>query len=130
MTKLETEKISLRLDKELYNLIQIYANFVDEDLSKVLRELLKEGLMVKTQYKLFLMWSDKVKNRPLKLEACDKCGSKENLQFYHINGNINDFAPENVAIICNGDLRKLQKSIMKYNPREKFIRWLFLEEKI
>jgi len=129
MTKIETEKVSLRLDKELYNLIQIYSQFVEEDLSKVLRELLKEGLMVKTQYKLFLMWNDKVKNRPLKLESCDKCGSKDNLQFYHINGNINDFSPENVAIICSGDLRKLQKSIMKYNPREKFIRWFFLEEK-
>jgi hypothetical protein len=120
-------KISFRMENDLYNLITDYAAFIDSDLSKVLRDLLREGLMVKTQAKLFLTWHKRINNRPLKLDKCDKCGTTENLQFYHIDGNINNFNPDNVAFICNGDLRKLQKSIMEYNPREKFIRWFFFE---
>jgi hypothetical protein len=126
---MEMIKISLRMEDELFNLIVDYAEFIDVDLSKVMRELLREGLMIKTQAKLLLTWHEKIKNRPLKLDKCDKCGAIENLQFYHIDGDINNFTPENIAIICNGDLRKLQKTIMKYNPREKFIRWFFFEEK-
>ena len=117
------------MDNELYNLIDEYSEFIGMDFSKVTRELLKEGLMVKTQAKLFSIFLEKIKNRPLKLELCDKCGAKENLQFYHIDGDVNNFSSENIAIICNGDLRKLQKAIMRFNPREKFIRWFFFEEK-
>jgi len=121
-------KISLRMDDELYRLIEQYAAFINMDFSKVTRELLTEGLMVKSQAKLFLTWKERVKDRPLLLDKCDKCGVIENLSYYHIDGNIDDFTTENIAIICNGDLRKLQKSIMRYNPREKFIRWFFFED--
>jgi len=120
-------KISLRMEDELYNLITDYAAFIESDISKVLRDLLREGLMVKVQAKLFMSWHDRIKNRPLRLDKCDKCGAIENLQFYHIDGNISNFNSDNIAIICNGDLRKLQKSLLQYNPREKFIRWFFLE---
>jgi hypothetical protein len=121
-------KISLRMDDELYRLIDELSAFLELDISKVMRELLTEGLMVKSQAKLFLTWKERVKDRPLRLDKCDKCGATENLSYYHIDDNIDNFEPENVAIICNGDLRKLQKSIMRYNPREKFIRWFFLED--
>lgn len=121
-------KISLRMDEELYRLIDEYAAFIERDVSKVMRELLSEGLMVKSQAKLFLTWKERVNGRPLQLTECDKCGVRENLSYYHIDGNIDNFATENIAVICNGDLRKLQKSIMRYNPREKFIRWFFFED--
>lgn len=115
------------MDNELHNLITDYAAFTDMDLSKTIRELIIEGLMVKSQAKMFSVWHEKNKNRVLQLDKCDKCGTIENLQFYHIDGDINNFNSDNIAVICNGDLRKLQKSIMKYNPREKFIRWFFFE---
>jgi hypothetical protein len=124
---MNTKVIPIRMNDELFNLIKTYALFIDKDFSKVIRELLSEGLMVKSQAKLFLTWNEKVKNRPLMLNKCDKCGTIKNLTYYHIDGDINNFSSENIAIICNEDLRKLQKSIMKYNPREKFIRWLFFE---
>jgi hypothetical protein len=120
--------IPIRMNDELFNLIKTYAAFMDKDLSKVTRELLTEGLMVKSQAKLFLTWKEKVKYRPLRLDKCDKCGVIDNLSYYHINGDVDNFDTENVAVICNGDLRKLQKSIMRYNPREKFIRWFFFED--
>jgi hypothetical protein len=121
------EKISVKIDDELFNLINDYSIFIDLDLSKTVRELLKEGLMVKAQTKLLLNWNKKIINRPLILNKCDKCGINETLQFYHINGDITNFNNDNIAIICKKDLRKLQKSIMNYNPREKFLRWFFFE---
>jgi hypothetical protein len=121
------EKISVKMDDELFNLITDYSAFIDLDLSKTIRELIREGLMVKAQNKLLLNWNKKTINKPLILDKCDKCGTIETLQYYHIDGNIDNFNRDNIAIICNQDLRKLQKSILKYNPREKFLRWFFFE---
>lgn len=123
-------KISLRMEDELYNMIIDYAGFVGIDASKALRELLKEGLMKKLTSKLFSSWQEKIEKRnPFNFEYCDKCGTTSDLQFYHIDGDINNFESNNITVICKGCLRKLQKYIMQYNPREKFLRWFFFDEK-
>src|SRR3989304_9262565 len=91
-------KISVRIDDELTNLINDYAEFIDMDLSKTLRELIKEGLMNKTTAKLFSNWQDKIGNRnPFNFEECDKCGGRLHIQFYHIDGDINNFESTNIA---------------------------------
>lgn len=118
-------KISVKLDDELYNLINDLSLFIDLDFSKTVRELLNEGLMIKAQSKMYSVWENKVKNRK-NFFSCDKCGTTENIQLYHIDGNINNFNDENIAVLCNGDLHNLKKSIMK-NSKEKFIRWFFFE---
>ena len=121
-------KISIRIDDDLNELIKNYSNFIKVDFSKAARILLKEGLINKAPAKFFSMWKQKASERNILFpEKCDKCGTSENLQVYHINGDIDDFNFENLAILCNGDIRKLQKSMMQYNPKEKFIQWFYLE---
>jgi len=118
-------RICLRMENELHDLIKDYAEFMGMSESKILRELLREGLVNKTQAKLYSAWQDKIKNRLP--ETCDKCGTKDNLQNYYIDGNSDNLVPENIAILCNGDRIKLQNSIMRNNLKEKFIRWFFFD---
>lgn len=128
-------KKSFRMNQRVYNLIIDYASFMGMNFSKALRELILEGIKHRATAKLFSNWQEKVNKRnPIeeikegKLQSCDKCGFTEDLQMFHIDGNVDNFTSDNIAIVCKPCLRKLQHYLRKYNPKEKFIYWMFFDE--
>lgn len=128
----KTKVIPVRMSVTLYNYISDFAAFYNLKKSEGLRILIKEGLLKKSYIGLIKQWQEKIKYRdPLisNVKNCEKCGRiKENLKFYHIDGNIRNLNPENLIILCDGCLTNLQRFIQKYNPIEKFAAWFSYEE--
>jgi 5-methylcytosine-specific restriction endonuclease McrA len=119
--------IPVRLSDNLYNLIKDYASFLGVSNSEALRDLIREGLLKKSYLGLIKRWQEKAKKRDpfIEMRKCEKCGNKEQLKLYHIDGNVRNMTPENLVILCEACINKLQKSMREYNPKEKFAAWFF-----
>jgi endo-1,4-beta-D-glucanase Y len=119
--------IPVRLSDNLYNLVKDYASFLGVSDSEALRELIREGLLRKSYIGLMARWEEKAKKRnPLEeMTECEKCSSKLNLKLYHIDGNVRNMSPENIVILCEPCLVKLQKYMCEYSPKKKFAAWFF-----
>lgn len=119
---------SIRLGDTLDELIAQYAIHVNKKPSRVIREVLMEGLFQKTkaaQFQHFEEWIAKREAFTL-LSKCEKCGSSEHkLGFYHIDGNIDNTTANNIVTICVPCLNAFQNWKMKQNIKEKFIEWFF-----
>lgn len=129
-TMAKTNPIPVRLSDNVRNMISDYAAFFDVSMSQALREIIKEGLMRKTHLGLLKKWQEKVRHRNPMLSMggkCDKCRLGEDLKIRHIDGNIRNFDTENLAVLCEDCVRKLNRSLQKYNPKEKFAAWFFYE---
>ena len=50
---------------------------------------------------------------------------KHNLGFYHIDGNVDNIAANNIVTLCISCLNTFQNWKMKQNIKEKFIEWFF-----
>jgi predicted transcriptional regulator len=118
---------SVRLGDTLDELIDKYAVHVGKKPSRIIREVLMEGLFQRTkaaQFQHFEEWLIKREAFTL-LNKCEKCGSEHNLGFYHIDGNINNTAANNIVTLCIPCLNAFQNWKMKQNIKEKFIEWFF-----
>lgn len=126
----KTNPIPVRLNEDLNNLVKTYASFGDISISEALRKLIKEGLYRKAHAGLLKRLQDDFSKRnPLvNMNGCDKCGSHEDVKIYHIDGNIRNFIPENLALLCTKCIIKLNEFMQKYNPKEKFVTWFYLSE--
>lgn len=124
-----TKPIPVRLDLKLYNFIRDYALLVDISNSEALREILKAGIIKKGHIGTLKRWEEKIKyrNPMLTLDTCDKCANHDNLMIYHIDGNVRNLKPENLAILCQNCVKKLNCFIRKYDPKDKFAAWFFYE---
>ena len=122
--------IPVRLSKNLRNIVDDYAEFRGLSRSEALRELIREGLYHKAHVGLLKRLQEKFakRNPMMKMNGCDKCGSHKKTVIYHIDGNIRNFASENLGILCTGCVKKLLKFIQAYSPKEKFITWFYLSE--
>ena len=123
-----TKPIPVRLSKNLHNLVDDYAEFCGINRSEALRELIREGLLQKAHVGLLKALQEKFakRNPMIQMNGCDKCGSHIDTKIYHVDGNIRNFASENLAILCNGCLTKLLKFMQTYSPKEKFAIWFHL----
>jgi len=123
----KTKVIPVRLAEDLANMIADYAAFFDMNRSEALREIIKEGLLRKAYVGLLKRWQIKNRSRNPILNAvkCDKCDAIEGLKIYHIDRNIRNTDPDNLVILCEGCIVRLEKFIKKYNPKEKFAAWFF-----
>lgn len=118
---------SIRLEKTLDDSIDIYAAFMGIDRSKVIRQILTEGLFQKTKAAQFQHFEDWLKKRKIfeLMEKCEHCGSEKNLGFYHIDGNIENNSTDNIVTLCIPCLNAFQNWKLKQNIKEKFIEWFF-----
>ena len=126
----KTKPIPVRLNENLNNLVRTYASFKEISVSKALRELIREGLYRKAYAGLLQRIQDDFSKRnPLvKMNGCDKCGSHKDVKIYHIDRNIRNFTPENLALLCTECVKQLIEFMQKYNPKEKFVMWFYLSE--
>lgn len=126
----KSKPIPVRLPEILRNLLIDYAAFLGISRSEAIREVIKFGLMKKSYIGLLKRWKEKIRGRNpmVHMEKCDKCGSQEKLKIHHIDRNLLNFDTENLAILCEDCVRKLNKSILSFNPTEKFAAWFFYEE--
>lgn len=126
----KTKPIPVRLSENSNNLVRTYAAFKDISISKALRELIKEGLYKKAHVGLLKrLEEDFSKRNPLvHMNGCDKCNSHKDVRIYHIDGNIRNFIPQNLALLCVPCVKQLKEFMQKYNPREKFVTWFYLSE--
>ena len=118
---------SIRLGDTLDELIDQYAIFMGKKRSRVVREILMEGLFQKTksaQFKHFEEWISKREAFTL-MSQCEKCESEKNLGFYHIDGNIENNETSNIVTLCIPCLNAFQNWKLKQNGKEKFIEWFF-----
>ena len=86
-----------------------------------------EGLFQKTkaaQFKHFEEWISKREAFTL-MTKCEKCDSGQNIGFYHIDGNIENNATNNIVTLCVPCLNAFQNWKLKQNGIEKFIEWFF-----
>ena len=125
--KTERQNTSIRLGETLDNLIDQYAAFMNTSRSKIIRQVLMEGLFQKTkaaQFQHFEEWVGKREAFTL-LTKCEKCGSDKNIGFYHIDENIDNNATNNIITLCIPCLNAFQNFRLKQNVKEKFIEWFF-----
>ena len=118
---------SIRLGDTLDELIDEYALCIGKKRSRIIREILMEGLFQKTkavQFRRFEEWINKRETFDL-MKYCEKCGRKEHLGFYHIDGDINNNAPSNIVTLCIPCITEFQNWKLKQNIKEKFIEWFF-----
>jgi len=126
----KTKPIPVRFSENLNNLVKTYASFKGITISEGLRELVKEGLYRKAHAGLLKRLQDDFSKRnPLvKMNGCDKCDSHKDVRIYHIDGNIRNFTPENLALLCINCVKQLNEFMQKYNPKEKFVTWFYLSD--
>jgi predicted transcriptional regulator len=125
MTK--SKASSIRLGETLDDLINQYAAFMNMTRSKVIRQVLMEGLFQKTkaaQFAHFEEWVGKREAFSL-LDKCEKCGSDKRLVFYHIDGNIENNSSNNIVTLCVPCINTFQNWKQKDNIKDKFIEWFF-----
>lgn len=125
--KKERKNTSIRLGETLDDLIDQYAAFMNINRSKVIRQVLMEGLFQKTkaaQFQHFEEWVGKREAFTL-LTKCEKCDSNKNIGFYHIDENIDNNATNNIITLCIPCLNAFQNWRLKQNVKEKFIEWFF-----
>lgn len=120
---------SIRLGNKLEDLMDKYAAFVGSDRSKVIREILTEGLFQRTKHVQFQRLQDYLAKREAftLLEKCEKCGSFKSLGIYHIDGNIDNNVPNNLITLCVPCLALFEKFKLKWDIKEKFVEWFFLD---
>jgi predicted transcriptional regulator len=125
MTK--EKNTSIRLGDELIPLIDQYAAFVGSTRSKVIREILIEGLFQKTKYVQFQRLQDYLAKREAfsMLEKCEKCDSIKDIGFFHIDGNIDNSAADNLVTLCIPCMSAFETFRLKKNIKEKFVEWFF-----
>jgi predicted transcriptional regulator len=125
--KKERKNTSIRLGETLDDLIDQYAAFMGISRSKVIRNVLMEGLFQKTkaaQFAHFEKWIGKREAFTL-LTKCEKCDSEKNLGFFHIDGNIDNNSTNNIVTLCIPCINSFQNWKLKENSIEKFIEWFF-----
>jgi len=125
--KTERQNTSIRLGETLDDLIDQYAAFMNTSRSKIIRQVLMEGLFQKTkaaQFQHFEEWVGKREAFTL-LTKCEKCGSDKNIGFYHIDENIDNNTTNNIITLCIPCLNAFQNFRLKQNVKEKFIEWFF-----
>lgn len=122
--------IPVRLCDNLYQLIKEYALFMDITISEALREVIREGLLKKSYIGLIKRWENEAKKRDpfIEMKFCEKCNANNiHLKLYHIDGNVRNLMAENLVILCESCITKLQLYIRKYDPKRKFAAWFFYE---
>jgi len=122
--------IPVRLSRNLRNLVKDYAEFLGISRSEALRQLIREGLVQKAHIGLLKRLQEQFakRNPMMKMNGCDKCGSHKKTKVYHIDGNIRNFASENLAILCEDCIKILIEFMQTYSPKDKFITWFYLSE--
>ena len=124
--------IVARITKTLDKILKEYCAFTNKSKSKVIREFVKESLIKHAHIGLLKQWGEDREfikewlNNPDKW-LCEKCDYNKNVKIYHIDGDINNVSPENIAFLCEPCLKNLQRFIRKFNPKEKFAAWFFFE---
>jgi predicted DNA-binding protein len=127
MEKKKCKNTSIRLGDELEDLIGQYAAFMGKNRSKVIREVLAEGLFQKTKGAQFQRLEEYLQDREAftLFDKCEKCGSTGNLSMYHIDGDINNNASKNIVTLCIPCMALFEKFRLRQNIKEKFIEWFF-----
>jgi predicted transcriptional regulator len=123
----QSKNTSIRLGKTLDDLINQYAAFMGVKRSRIIREVLLEGLFQKTkatQFRHFEEWLAKREAFEL-MTCCEKCGSAKNIGFYHIDGDIENNSANNLVTLCIPCLNAFQNWRLKQNIKEKFVEWFF-----
>lgn len=125
--KQKNKNVSIRYGDKLMPLIDEYAALTGSTRSKVIRELLTEGLFQKTKYVQFQRLQDYLAKREAfsMFGKCEKCGSTKNIGFFHIDGNINNNAADNLITFCIPCINSFEKFRLMKNLKEKFVEWFF-----
>jgi len=123
----QSKNTSIRLGETLDELINQYAAFMGMTRSRVIRQVLMEGLFQKTkaaQFKHFEEWIGK-REAFMLMTKCEKCNSEKNLGFFHIDGNIENNSTNNIVTLCVPCINAFQNWKLNQNNIEKFIEWFF-----
>jgi hypothetical protein len=123
----QSKNTSIRLGEPLNELINQYVAFTGISRSKVIRQVLMEGLFQKTkaaQFQHFEKWIGKREAFTL-MTKCEKCNTEKNLGFFHIDGNIENNTTNNIVTLCIPCINAFQNWKLKENSVEKFIEWFF-----
>ena len=137
--------LNIRLPNILYQRLIELCMFMEETKSDIVREMIQREMVDLIDLSLYKSFEEKLKedniiffknrvwdsnsvrdNISLILERdklCRKCGSYEKLGIFHLDGNIGNFHPLNLIIICDDCLRKFQRYMIKYSNKARFAAW-------
>lgn len=123
----QSKNTSIRLGETLDDLIDQYCAFMGMTRSKVIRQVLMEGLFQKTKFAQFQHFEEWINKREAftLMTKCEKCGSDKNLGFFHIDGNIENNTTNNIVTLCVPCINVFQNWKLRENSIEKFIEWFF-----
>jgi len=119
--------ISVEMTKKVQDLIDQYAGFMGLNRSEAIRDLLTEALFMKTKHVQFERLKEYLTKRdPFKFRVeCERCGKKENLVIFYIDGDISNIVADNVVTLCKNCLTEFELFRLKQNVKERFIEWFF-----
>lgn len=127
---------SVRIPKILQKRIHEFCLFTRQNRSYVIRKFIKSGLVKYAHIELLNRWREdrfvKVNKQLSRMNSdewmCERCYAEEDVGLYYIDGNVNNYRPDNVVFLCKFCLKQLRKSLCSYDPEEKFAAWFFFED--
>jgi len=136
---------SIWIKPDLIKQVEILAQFMDISKSQAVEYLIEQAFILVAYKKLLInlkvglksKWIAVYKDLPafkifnvdqiIKRDGtCQKCGTKENLEVYHINRNPTDFAVDNLITLCKSCIDKVKMFVANEYYEECFVAWLLL----
>jgi len=122
----KTEEIKLRIDKKMKKFIREYALYKRMTLSEAVRIFVREGALIHSYAGLLMEIQNRLKGRDwTKVKCCEKCGSGDEIGYYHIDGNPTNLKPENIICLCRRCLNGLNRFLRDYDKTKRFVEWYY-----
>lgn len=142
--------LNIRLPNQLYkNLIEL-SLFMDTTKSDIVKTMIYEGMIEVVNMAIYKKFEgeieidtkaffakrtdfNSIKDEPTLILKRDKgicrvCSSNERVGIFHIDGNIGNFSPFNLILLCDDCLHKFQRHMLKYSTKTKFAIWYISEK--
>jgi hypothetical protein len=118
--------LTCRGTEELLKAIEGYTVFVGTTKSKLIKEAISEFLSQNAPYVLFKRFQEHIASRnPFEAKQCEKCGAFGKIALYHVDRNIENNSNDNLVVICENCIAKLDRFRKEWKLKESFFEWFF-----
>ena len=127
--------ISIRLPEQIIKELQEIASTHNKSVSEIIRLFIIEGENQYQNLRKFSRWQIKRKKIVTKMlhgimpRFCEKCKTtKGKIILLHLNGDVEDFSPQNIVFLCERCAREFSKFRAKNYLFRTFLNWFFSKQ--